>query len=474
MSGQAEFETALRHDEPLIEATVVAIQSEQESQGKQIITDKPPPVPDADPDRELIWTVGFSTVRIKLWALLALPAVALNTPLDARNSIVHSVGSTLCMLARSTSPSQFLFSADVAGNYTVEIAVSSIDLEPWARRSNAGERIPVEKLSARLTAGQKLLHNGRADGLTISNTNNTENDAFTALTETFDLDEEKNQTGELHVAMTVTITSGPYGLGFGTELDPTFTFDAVVLASDISALNTFVRGGTPIKGVQIDSSVDLHGTTKLGVLSFYLVKNSDNVLGYVLHYHGGGTDAANVTLGAVLEVAFAPTVAPAATSSSGPSGHVGPLIATLTIPNAVTLAANAYPAALWVLATNEVPDEFSVPSSNGNGKLYVPRILPDTMVGLVVRTKVGSTPVSQVFLPWLPIYEDVAATAQISSGRHGTSVYQLRVSENGDRNAGTLKLVLEREWTARDDLLYVMGNGEAIKAGTSIELYQWV
>ena len=471
MSGQAEFETALRHDEPLIEATVVAIQSEQESQGKQIITDKPPPVPDADPDRELIWTVGFSTVRIKLWALLALPAVALNTPLDARNSIVHSVGSTLCMLARSTSPSQFLFSADVAGNYSVEIAVSSIDLEPWARRSNAGERIPVEKLPVRLMAGHRILHNGTAQGLTIRNTNNTEDGACTALAETFNLGEEKNQTGELHVVMTVTIDSP--GLGFGTNLDQTHTFTAVVFASAVSALDTFTSGGT-IEGEEIDSSVNLYNGSenKLGVLRCYLAKNNTNELGYVLHYDGAGTAGLNVPLGAVLEVVFSPTDAPAAVaSSSGSSGHVGPLIATLTIPTATTPLVGAK-LERWV-KDNQAPVGFEPGDSRNLGNLYVPRILPDTMVGLVVRTKVGSTKVSQLFLPWLPNHEDVAKNAQIGPVDAGANVYQLRVSANQDR-ARTVKLVLEREWTAVNDLLSVWGNGEPIEAGTSIELYQWV
>ena len=473
MSGQAEFETALRHDVPWITATVVAIQSEQESQGKPIITVDPPPVPDADPDRELIWTVGVSTVRIKLWALLALPAVAPDTPLDARNSIVHSVGSTLCMLARSDqSPSQFLFSADVAGNYSVEIAVSSIDLEPWARRSNAGERIPAEKLPVRLMAGHRILHNGTAQGLTIRNTNNTEDGACTALTETFDLDAPEHQTGELHVVMTVTIDSPGLGLGFGTNLDQTHTFTAVVFASVVSALDKFTPGGT-IEGEEIDSSVTLYNGTlnKLGVLRCYLAKSDTNKLGYVLHYDGAGTAGLNVTLGAVLEVVFSPTDAPAAAaSSSEPSGHIGPLIATLTIPADVTPSASDNLAVRWV-KQSQVPPGFD--RGRGLAELRVPRKLPDTMVGLVVRTKVGSTTVSQVFLPWLPNHEDVAPDAQIT-GNHSTSVYQLRVSENDDTASRTVKLVLKHEWIAEDDLLYVVGNAELIKAGTSIELYQWV
>ena len=466
MSGQAEFETALRHDVPWITATDVAIASTEKSQGKSL-TGKS--VPDADPDRELIWTVGVSTVRINLSALLALPAVApTNTHLDATNSIVHSVGSTLCMLARSNeSPSKFLFSADEAGNYSVEIAVSSIDLEPWARRSNAGERIPAEKLPARLTAGQKLLHNGAAKELTIHNTDNTENGAFTALAETFNLGEEKNQTGELHVVMTVTITSGSYGLGIGSNEDQTFTFDAVVLASDVSALDTFAPGGA-IEGKQIGSSVYLRlGITELGLLSFYLAKNSGNQLGYVLYYHGGGASGLNVTLGAVLEVAFAPA---AAASSPGSSGHVGQLIATLTIPTAVTPAANARLAAQW-MPQSQFRDQFNT-TGRRSGQMNIPRILPDTMVGVVVRTKVGSTTVSQTFLPWLPNYEDVAKDAQIDSGDAGANVYQLRVSN--DSTVRTVKLVLEREWTTDSDRLTVMGNGEPIEAGTSIELYQWV
>ena len=471
MSGQAE--TALRHDVPWITATVVAIQSEQESQGKPIITVDPPPVPDADPDRELIWTVGFSTVRIKLWALLALPAVAPDTPLDARNSIVHSVGSTLCMLARSTSPSQFLFSADVAGNYTVEIAVSSIDLEPWARRSNAGERIPAEKLPSQwLTAGLDVLHNGPAESLIISHADEDASTSFSKLAPTFDLDDDENQTGELHVTMTVTINRPArptHIFGFGTELEDSHTFDAVVFASTVSALDRFVSGGARER-LEITHSVELHESSNnmQGTVRLYLAKDGNNELGYFLRYHNNGSVTEGLKIGAVMEVAFSKTDAPAAATSS--SGHVGPLIATLAIP-AITLAANANPAAAWVLASG-APDEFSLPSPNRNGKLNVSRILPDTMAGVVVRTKVSGTKVSQVFLPWLPNLEDVAHNAQIGPGLTGRNVFQLLVSD--DSTPRTVKLVLERKWNGDNDLLSVWGNGEAIKPNTSIELYQWV
>ena len=148
---RSEFEAALRKKETVRSATNVAIRTA----GQAALITGTPQVPEADPDREVIWTVDGSAMRFNLAALLAKPEVALNTALNESNAMVHSVGGKLCMLARSTdSPSQFLFSAAAADTYSVEIAVSSIDLEPWARRSNA-EWIPAEKLpSPGLTQAQ--------------------------------------------------------------------------------------------------------------------------------------------------------------------------------------------------------------------------------------------------------------------------------------------------------------------------------
>ena len=136
------FEAALRKNEPVLSAANVTVRTP----AVPVPFPGKPKVPEADRDRELIWTVGVSSVRFNLAELLAKPEVAPTTPLNAKNAIVRSVGSKLCMLARSTdSPSQFLFSADQAGAYAVAITVSSIDVEPWARRSNA-QRIPAQKL----------------------------------------------------------------------------------------------------------------------------------------------------------------------------------------------------------------------------------------------------------------------------------------------------------------------------------------
>ena len=134
----SEFEAALRHTELLLAATNVTVPSGEERQPVSITGE--PEVSVFDPDRKVIWTVDGSAVQFDLTALLAKPQVASTTALNlnSTNAVVHSMGSTLCMLARSTdSPSQFLFSADRAGTYSVAITVSSIDIEPWARRSSA-------------------------------------------------------------------------------------------------------------------------------------------------------------------------------------------------------------------------------------------------------------------------------------------------------------------------------------------------
>ena len=137
----SEFEKALRQNESLIEEADVIIRSGKESKPSAI--PGKPEVPEADPDRELIWKVGGSTKRFNLAELLAKPPVTNTTVLSDTNAMVQSVSGTRCMLARSSdSPSRFLFSAESAGTYSVAITVSSIDLEPWARRSNPA-KIPA-------------------------------------------------------------------------------------------------------------------------------------------------------------------------------------------------------------------------------------------------------------------------------------------------------------------------------------------
>ena len=159
----SEFEAALRQNAPLLTATNVTVRSGRETQGV-LITGRPR-IPDADPDREVIWTVDGSAVRFNLSTLLAKPAVARRTALNSTNAVVQWVGGKLCMLARSPhSPSQFLFSVDQAGAYAVAITLSSIDLEPWARRSNASKEGLRDAIGASLVAGAGVNVTGDPDG----------------------------------------------------------------------------------------------------------------------------------------------------------------------------------------------------------------------------------------------------------------------------------------------------------------------
>ena len=159
----SEFEAALRQNVPLLPATDVTVPSGAETQAVTIMGR--PKVPDADPDREVIWTVDGSAVRFNLSTLLAKPAVARTTALNSKNAVVQEVGGKVCMLARSTTArSRFLFSADQAGTYAVAITISSIDLEPWARRSNAAKGELRDAIGASLAAGPGINITDDTDG----------------------------------------------------------------------------------------------------------------------------------------------------------------------------------------------------------------------------------------------------------------------------------------------------------------------
>lgn len=152
--GIREFEAALRTTVEVLPATAVTIQNAAATLAVPITGE--PAVPAADPDREIVWRVGSASIRFDLSALLRKPAVRHTAPLSSSNAVEFSSGGVLYLLARSDDdPAQFLFSADQEGTYQVAIEESSIDLEPWARRSSAA-KIPAAKLPAEtgLTADQ--------------------------------------------------------------------------------------------------------------------------------------------------------------------------------------------------------------------------------------------------------------------------------------------------------------------------------
>ena len=147
--------------------------------------------------------------------------------------------------------------------------------------------------------------------------------------------------------------------------------------------------------------------------------------------------------------------------------HVGVLIATLS-PAAGSYSERTHPPVNWVLA-DPAPPGFDL-ASRGHSEINVPRLLPNTWLGLMVRVKIGGAVVSEVVLPWTGYAAPVAWNQRITG--FGSNVY--RVAATNDSTARTVKIVLQREWTGTKDIVYLVGNGETLLANTVFELLAWV
>ena len=455
----SKFEAALRHNEPWPAAKSVTIQSGSETQAA-LITDNPK-VPDADPDREVIWKVGVSAVRFDLSALLAKPVVTRGAELNSKNAVVHSMGTTLCMLARSTD-SRFLFSADRAGTYSVAITVSSIDLEPWARRSDAS-KIPAVKLPPvpRLTVLEDRATIAALD-VNDSSDNQVSGAALIPFSTPLDLDDYNR--GELYVSLTLTITGGGRtdDIGFTTDNNRTHDITEIVFLSELAAVASW-EVGDPVEGLEIGGGVGVYrSNVKLGEVHFYFGRNANNTTGYYWTYQGAAESRTFRTT-ADLGVSLSPT-------DAAPRTHVGALVATLAWP-AGTPAPDERPGADWVFSSG-IPADFDKVGRKHRGAMNVPRVLPESWMGLVVVAKVGEDVVEQVYVPWLPFRTTQVWSSAVAT-RVGRLVYLINATNDGTiRN---IKLTLQREYTLRlKDALFVVGNNTPIKENTSFELRAWV
>ncbi len=459
-SQPSKFEAALRHNEPWPAAKSVTIQNGSETQAA-LITDSPK-VPDADPDREVIWKVGVSAVRFDLSALLAKPVVTRGAELNSKNAVVHSMGSTLCMLARSTD-SQFLFSADRAGTYSVAITVSSIDLEPWARRSNAS-KIAAVKLPPvpRLTVLEDRATIAALD-VNDSSDNQVSGAALIPFSTPLDLDDYNR--GELYVSLTLTITGGGRtdDIGFTTDNNRTHDITEIVFLSELAAVASW-EVGDPVEGLEIGGGVGVYrSNVKLGEVHFYLGRNANNTTGYYWTYQGAA-ESRTFRITADLGVSLSPT-------DAAPRTHVGALVATLEWP-AGTPGASARPGADWVFSSG-IPTGFDrVGPPHVFGSMNVPRVLPESWLGLVVVVKVGVKVIERVYVPWLPFRTGSAWQSEVED-HLGTSVYIINATD--DRTRRNIKLALQREYIRpRKDALFVIGNNTPIKTNTTFELRAWV
>ena len=497
-----QTEAALRHNRRLLAAVTVTIRSGAAGQAVRI-TGRPE-VPAVDPAREVIWRVEGRAARFDLAALLAKPAVAPGTALDPTNAAVQWVGAKRCLLARSTdTPSQFLFSADAEGAYAVAITVSSIDLEPWARRSNAA-KIPAAKLpaaqgltqaqvDARVRAlepsgtlvpggapadngkvlkrradgpawgtvayseltgqphgggGVDELVNGPITGIRIANTNTSvpSRPDLTFTTPAIDLDDYRH--GEFHVSITLTVTDPSVKtLGFGDEADTTYKLTDVIFAGTLRALPTFIAEGI-IENEQIGDDVDLYNrSARLGTLRVYLGRDSQNRIGYLMTYSGIGAAAASLTVAATMRLSFSPTDAPEAIGTSkGPK--VGEMVLTTT-------AAHTFPDGWVRTAWSELASDYGAKS---HSEIHVPKT--KELIGWMVKSLVNDVVI------------DTLTILKIAGPHPGSAGPVAAITFKNDVQSS---LTIRFKWSSgRYHIVDVRGMDNEVPANAKLEIYEWV
>ena len=451
MVGRAEFEQALRYDERLLTAAAnVAIPSGKESVAVAIPCN--PKVPDADPDREVIWTVDGNAVRFDLSALRAKPAVAVTTTtvLDSTNSVVFSVGSTLCMLARTaaseTAASQFLFSADRADTYSVELAVSSIDLEPWARRSNTTAKVAAAKLPPRgLTQAQ-------VDARIAALDHPVDAVASKPLT----LTGSGGRLGVVNLALPVTVGGVRYTIGQVVHDSSRIVIEVTPIAS-VAKLGPY--------HVQI-------GTTRLAFATARISPgdtSSPDVYEWKGAYPSWGAAGDKVTL-TIYEPLGPENFVPR--GADGDNGKVlkrtstGPAWGTLAYSlggKVADMALTTGAAATYPL-NGIVPRSFAHAASgyapDAAGVLRVPKA--GQVIGWMFKSLVGGTVIDTVTVPKM--------SRTVGTDAFGPPI-QLTFKNNGRSD---VHLSFRSQTNSNYHKLDVRGNGNEIPAQATIEVYEWV
>ena len=513
-----QFEAALRRSTTL--AAAVSITQGLSNAAERITGN--PKVPADDGDRELTLKVANGLVhRFDVGTLLAKPAVSQGAQLTDANSVGIVEGDDTWRIARDGA-GNLLFASDNIGTYAVTIADSQIDLQPDARLSAAKSirqliadaiaDIPapsggggtigagsVQPSNMRFVSGTRVggravflndagtrfkgvtlaglteLFAGNVSGLAITNSSAANVTTNFASIGTFDLDDYT--TGELHLEFQVTMnTPSQLTLGLTSDTDTTWRHADVVFISTLKASSVFVLGGM-VEGVKA-AEVDVYnGATKVGAAALYLVRNSANLLGYVFDYRGAArSDSFN--LAGRLDLSFMPAdSAPAAPSSGGGrAGGLGRKIATATVPRQSSGLAYIS-GTTWVVETafqGTADDRYQ----QGSGALDVPRSLPDTQPGFVVKlvtvagspglAEVGGRTVSTFFLPWSP----GAFSARTTAG--GSSETNLKVAIPQDSAARALWMTLQRQAsTGNKDRIFFYAAGVATGI-IKVEFYEWL
>ena len=177
-------------------------------------------------------------------------------------------------------------------------------------------------------------------------------------------------------------------------------------------------------------------------------------------------DGAHVS---VYDLSHPDAPAPPSPVAPGAIDHVGDLIATLSIPSAITPAVTSVLSQTWTMASSP-PAGFNV-TRRTNATINVPRSLPTGMQGLVLRASVGDTVHSEVFLPWTAFVVGTTVGTRWTSNI-GRQIYGIAFSSSAPRRL--LQVNLQREFVTNSDLISIYGNGDQIPAESKLELLAWV
>lgn len=174
----------------------------------------------------------------------------------------------------------------------------------WAERGNRTIQVPTELLPR--TPHVREIHDGPGIGLTSTDTDRAVQAAFTAIDPPFIV--RGSTRGECDVEARLTIaTRSDDDLGFGADAADAWRITDIVFASALAALAQYAVGTTST-WLEVGNGVDLYrGADKLGRISLYLGRNSQDQIGYFLRDSGGGAAGLNYSVSLHLGVLFSPT-----------------------------------------------------------------------------------------------------------------------------------------------------------------------
>jgi len=312
--------------------------------------------------------------------------------------------------------------------------------------------------------GIQRLHSGTIPGLSITNLGNVRNQTINLFSPAFDLDD--NGRGEFHVQGVLTISTRSHStVGWndgGNDLSEQIS--GYVFASVLSAAADFVTAGA-VEGVKV-GKVDLYkGSAKQGEVSLWLVHNSDNHVGAVLDYEPetGASSTDNITLGAQLQVSFAPSDPAGGASATRGRGR---LIATATLP-AVAGGTDFVRSTTWAVES-AFSTEYN--SRTTDGSMFLPNFLLANQLGFINEVKdVNDDLLYSFYLPWSP---PVVSYRNTAAGVART-VYLIPLPY--DSTLRSVNQVFERRLRSSDvNKIFFNATGKAFKAGIKVELYEWL